>query len=265
MEGVARRPAGVTHRLLEICVDSLSCAVAAARAGADRIELCSDMSVGGTTPSAGLIRRCRDALAVPLHVMVRPRGGDFVHDPAEIEVMAAEIDFIRETGADGVVLGALTADGRVDVPNVERLIEASGPLSVTFHRAFDGARDADEALDALLGLGVDRVLSSGRARSALEGSATLARMVNRAGDRLVVMAGGGARADGVPELIARTGVTEVHARPVERRAWRGYHNPEADLESAATSHRPSGHDAIDAGAVRRLRIALDGVDVPPRR
>lgn len=255
----------MSRPLLEICVDSFSCAVTAVRAGADRIELCAGMGVGGTTPPAGLIRRCREAVTVPLHVMVRPRGGDFVNGPAEIEWMLSEIDFIRTAGADGVVIGVLAEDGRVDAGSMERLIEASRPLSVTFHRAFDATRDADEALDALLRLGVDRVLSSGRARSAVEGSATLARMVNRAGDRLVVMAGGGVRAAGVPRLLRETGVSEVHARPVERRAWRGYHNKEADLESAASAQGYPGHDVIDAEAVRRLRGALDAMGSAGRR
>lgn len=247
----------VARPVLEICVDSVGCAVAAVGAGADRIELCAGMAVGGTTPSAGVLRRCREVVGAPLHVMVRPRGGDFVYDPVEAAVMIEEIGLIAEIGADGVVLGALTPDGRVDLPLLERLVAASRPLSVTFHRAFDVARDADEALDALLEVGVDRVLSSGRARSAADGAATLARMVKRAGGALVVMAGGGVRAEGVQRLLEETGVGEVHARPVERQLWRGYQHEGVDLDSAAAERAAPGHDVVDVGAVRRLRAVLD--------
>ena len=244
--------------ILEICVDSPWCAINAVQAGADRIELCAGLGVGGTTPSAGAIQQCRAAVRAPLHVMVRPRGGDFVYDRSEIEWMISDIDFAGAAGADGIVLGAMTEDGRVDVRAMKLLVAEARPQSVTFHRAFDAARDADEALDALLDLGVDRVLTSGRARTAREGSATLARMVERAGDRLTVMAGGGVRAEGVQHLVTATGVREVHARPVERKAWRGYHNMETNLERSGPMERAPGHDVIDVDAVRRLRAALDG-------
>lgn len=245
--------------LLEICVDSAACALAALHAGAGRIELCAGMSEGGTTPSAGLIELCRERVSAPLHVMLRPRGGDFVYDRLEVEVMRRDLAIIRKIGVEGVVLGVLRSDGRVDVEATRRLVEAARPLSVTFHRAFDAARDADEAIDDLIAAGVDRVLSSGRARTATQGRDVLARMVGRAGEKLVVMAGGGVRANGVADLVEHTGVTEVHARPVERRRSGGYHNVDVCIGASGVGGSPPELEVIDPSAVAALRRALDEV------
>lgn len=245
--------------MLEICADSAACAVAAVEAGAGRIELCAGMSEGGITPSAGLIELCRERLSVPLHVMLRPRGGDFVYDRGEIDVMRRDLAIIREVGAEGVVLGILRPDGRVDVEATRRLVEEARPLTVTFHRAFDLSRDAHEAIDDLMAAGADRVLSSGRARTALQGMDVLATMVRRAGDALVVMAGGGVRANVVADLVKHTGVTEVHARPVERHLSGGYHNMDVVLGGLVSAGGLPERDVIDRSAVAALRQALDAV------
>ena len=147
---------------------------------------------------------------VRVHVLVRARPGDYVYTPAEVGEMVAAIEAVRVAGADGVVIGALTADGDVDVDSCRRMIDAAGPLSVTFHRAFDEASDPFTALDVIAGLGCDRILTSGQADTAPEGAAMLRRLVEHAGGRLVVLAGGGVRADNVARLVAESGVPEVH-------------------------------------------------------
>ncbi len=198
--------------LFESCIDSSPAAEASARGGAGRVELCARLDVGGTTPDAGLIARCVAAVAIPVFVMIRPRGGGFVFDGGEIAAMEADLAMAIAAGAHGVVFGALRPDGTIDVEVMRRLIDRARPLPVTCHKALDATRDPLEGLDALLALGVDRVLTSGGADTAAVGAATIARMVARAGDALVVMAGGGVRADNVAALVQQTGVREVHAR-----------------------------------------------------
>lgn len=198
--------------LVEACVDTVGSAVAAEVGGAGRVELCAELGEGGTTPGPGTIALARERVRIPLFVLVRPRAGDFLYDADEVEAMRRDVVFARGVGADGVVVGALTADGRVDAGVTRALVDAARPLAVTFHRAFDVARDQDEALDALLALGVDRVLTSGGAPSALAGAPRLAELVRRAGDRLAVLAGGGVRAEHAAALVAAAGVREVHVR-----------------------------------------------------
>lgn len=200
--------------LLEACVDSLDGALAAERGGSGRVELCANLVEGGTTPSVGAIAEAAAQLTIPVHPIIRPRGGDFAYDAGELRVMWRDVVSAREAGADGVVFGALTPEGTVDAEAVRLLLEAAEGLPCTFHRAFDMTRDLHESLDALLELGLARVLTSGGAPTALEGADAIAALVQRAGDRLVVMAGGGVRAAHVRDLVRRTGVREVHARLV---------------------------------------------------
>jgi copper homeostasis protein len=201
-----------TSLLVEACVDGVPSALAAEAGGAARLELCSALSEGGLTPSAGVIEMVRERVALPLFVLIRPRGGDFLYDAEEFEVMRRDVVTAGLLGADGVVLGVLQSNGTVDAERTGALIEAARPLDVTFHRAFDFTRDADEALDRLIALGADRVLTSGHAASAIDGVATLARLVERAAGRIGVVAGGGVRPDNVRAVIQGSGVTEVHLR-----------------------------------------------------
>lgn len=204
--------------LIEICVDDLAGAVAAERAGADRVELCADLLEGGTTPSVGmLVGVLASVRRVGVQVMVRPRGGGFVLDADDRRVMLADIARIRvlAEGAAvpvGLVLGALTPDARVDETALDQLLAAAGPLPVTFHRAFDETRDLGEAYETLRAHGITRVLTSGGAPTARDGAAVLASLVARAGDGPNVLAAGTVRAENVAELVARTGVREVHLR-----------------------------------------------------
>jgi copper homeostasis protein len=187
-------------------------ALAAEAGGAERLELCSGLAEGGLTPSAGLIEMVREQVRRPLFVLVRPRGGDFLYDAEEFQVMRRDVTTAGLLGADGVVLGVLQSNGTVDVDRTAALIEAARPLDVTFHRAFDFTRDADEALDRLMALGVDRVLTSGQAARAVDGVSTIAGLVRRAAGRIGIVAGGGIRPDNVQEVVQGSGVTEIHLR-----------------------------------------------------
>ena len=198
--------------LVEACVESVASAIAAERGGAQRVELCAALHDGGTTPSAGMIAAVKSAVSVPVLVMIRPCGGGFAYSDDERDVMRRDVHVARELGADGVVIGALTRDGSVDLATVHALIEAARGVPVTFHRAFDLTADLAGALEALAGAGVQRVLTSGGAPNAADGASVLARLVRDAGSRIVVMAGGGVRAENVGALVAASGVREVHVR-----------------------------------------------------
>ncbi len=198
--------------LVEACVDSVDSALAAERGGALRLELCDSLHDGGTTPSAGMIAAVKSRVRIPVHVIIRPRGGGFVYSNTEIEVMRRDVAMAVQLGADGVVIGALGADACIEVGIARTLMSAAAGRSVAWHRAFDLCPDLDHALDLLLSLGISRVLTSGGARTALEGAETLASLVARARGRIAVMAGGGVREENVREIVQRTGVSEVHVR-----------------------------------------------------
>lgn len=195
---------------LEVCVDSAASAVAAEQGGGQRVELCAGLIEGGTTPSAGMIAATLGAVTIPVHVMIRPRGGDFLYTTDEVRIMLADIDAARREGAHGVVFGALTADGEIDRVITGELAEAARPMAVTFHRAFDMARDPSVALQGLIDLGIERVLTSGQHATAVEGLAVLRDLVSQAGRRIVVMPGGGIRPHNVREIVAGCRPRELH-------------------------------------------------------
>jgi copper homeostasis protein len=198
--------------LVEACVDSVASAIAAERGGAGRLELCDNLSDGGTTPSAGMISAVKAAVHVPVFVIIRPRGGGFVYSDAELGVMRLDIEAARMLGAEGIVLGALTADAHVAVDAMRGLLDAAGAMPSTFHRAFDLTPDLGRSLEALMSLGMKRVLTSGGAAKALDGVPEIAALVKRAAGGVTVMAGGGVREENVQEIVHRTGVSEVHVR-----------------------------------------------------
>ncbi|HEU4720646.1 MAG TPA: copper homeostasis protein CutC [Gemmatimonadaceae bacterium] len=198
--------------LIEAAVESLDDALAAEAGGARRLELCADLDSGGTTPERSVIASVIERVRVPVVVMVRDRPGDHVYTRDELDRMRRDVALALVLGAAGVVVGALTSARRIDVPAMRELMGAAYGLPVTFHRAIDETRDVLASIDQLRSLGVARVLSSGGAPVALDGSVTLAAMIERAGPALTVVAGGGVRATNVVELVRRTGVREVHLR-----------------------------------------------------
>ncbi len=198
--------------LVEACVDSVASARHAAAAGVGRLELCANLVEGGVTPSLGMLATVRERVSIPLHVLIRPRGGDFLYDEDEVAVMLRDIADCRGMGADGVVIGALLAGGAVDRDITRRLIDAARPLAVTFHRAFDLARDDGEALEELVSLGIERVLTSGQARTAEAGIPLLARLVAQAGERITILAGGGIDESNAARIVRETGAREIHVR-----------------------------------------------------
>lgn len=196
---------------LEICVDSVESALAAQSGGAQRVELCSGLMEGGLTPSLGLIQAVRSRIGIGVHVMIRPRGGDFLYSEEELAVMRDDIALAARAGVQGVVLGLLTADGRVDVPRTRELVELARPMEVTFHRAIDMSSDLEGALEEVIESGADRVLTSGGERTAVLGSRRIRDMVRAARGRIGLMAGGGVRAENVQEIASATGAVEFHA------------------------------------------------------
>ena len=199
-----------TRPLVEVAVDSVAAAVMAAGLGADRLELCQDLELGGTTPSLGLIEAVRERVTIPVAVMIRPRGGEFVYGLDEMLVMTADIGHAIRAGANGVVVGPLNAGGGIDREGLKRLVAAAGPVPVVFHRAFDSVAEPIEALEVLMADGVARLLTAGGGASAYEGRGVIGRLVRRAGTDLTVIAGGGVMAAEVVGLVEATSVREVH-------------------------------------------------------
>lgn len=201
---------------IEACVDSVGSAVDAQAGGAHRVELCTALDVGGTTPSPETIALVRERLKIGLFVLIRPRGGEFCYTPEEYETMTRDVLRAKALGVDGVVVGALTDRGEVDQEGVRRLLEAAHPLPVTFHRAFDASRNLDEALDVVQELGVQRILTSGGAATAEEGIPALRRLVTRA--RTVSILACGTIGANAGRIIQETGVKEIHMRGTRLRA-----------------------------------------------
>ncbi len=195
--------------VLEICIDSVESAIASQKGGADRVELCDNLLEGGTTPSAGTIALARKNIDIDLNVIIRPRGGDFLYSDVEFQVMEYDIEGAKQLGVNGVVFGILNQYGSVDVERTRTLVELARPLSVTFHRAFDVSRDPFEALEALVNLGIDRVLTTGQESSALEGLDLITDLVQTAADRIIIMPGGGT-VRSVQKVVAHSGVKEFH-------------------------------------------------------
>ena len=196
--------------LVEACVATVESALGAESAGAGRLELCSNLVEGGVTPSIGMVMGVRERVRLPLFVLIRPRGGDFLFDGDEREVMLRDIAEAGARGADGVVIGALDPGGGVDEALTRRLAEAARPMAVTFHRAFDLVREPARELEMLIGLGIDRVLTSGQAPSALLGSEAIAALVAQAAGRITIMAGGGINEANAARVVRETGVGEIH-------------------------------------------------------
>lgn len=195
----------------EICTNSVESCVAAQKGGANRVELCAGIPEGGTTPSYGEIATAREILTdTRLHVIIRPRGGDFLYSPIEIKTMLKDIEIARQLGADGIVFGCLTADGEIDMPVMRELMAASKGLSVTFHRAFDVCRDAKKALEQIIELGCNRILTSGQQPNAEAGIPLLKELQEQAAGRIILLAGCGVNEKNIHRIAVETGIHEFH-------------------------------------------------------
>lgn len=240
----------------ELCAYSVEACETARRAGVTRVELCASPWEGGTTPSAAAIRMVRRIPGLQLSVMVRPRGGDFCYSDTEFRQMAEEIRFARECGADGVVFGLLTADGRVDVGRTAALVAEAGPMQTTFHRAFDMACDPFEALEAVIAAGCTRILTSGGCNTAGEGIDTLRGLVERAAGRVEIMAGSGVNSSNARRLAA-AGVDALHfSARATRPGGMEYRNPRVSMGGCPGI---SEYDLLYADE-RQIRLILAELD-----
>jgi copper homeostasis protein len=197
--------------LVEVCVGSFADVEAARDGGADRLELCSALELGGLTPSLGLVESAlATADGLPVITMVRPRAGGFCYDSRELAVMARDVESLLDRGAAGIAFGVLTSDGRIDLPRCRELVGLAGNAQTVFHRAFDLVAEQDPALEQLIDLGVTRVLTSGGCSTAMEGAGAIRRLVERAAGRIEILAGGGIRAEHAADLITAAGCRELH-------------------------------------------------------
>lgn len=195
---------------LEVIAFTIESCLVIERAGAYRIELCDNPGEGGTTPSYGFLKLAREKVNIDLYPMIRPRGGDFLYSDEEFELMKKDVLLCKEIGCDGVVIGLLNADGTVDQKRSAELVELAYPLGVTFHRAFDRVRDGFEALETLIEIGCERILTSGLTPNVTEGEAMLAQLVIAADERIIIMPGSGVRSNNIAELAKQTGAVEFH-------------------------------------------------------
>jgi copper homeostasis protein len=246
---------------LEVCIDSVEGARAAEAGGAQRVELCSDLAEGGITPSAGLIDAVRSAVKIPVFVMMRPRGGDFYYSPEEFDVMKRDVVIARSSGADGVVMGLLSPDGKIDVERTHELIASARPMQVTFHRAIDVSQSLEDSLEQVIETGADRVLTSGGEETAIEGAAVLARMVANSRQRITVMVCGGIRKANLREIAQATGATEFHASLRQKTLSPVTHQPNRPAMSVSGIDEYARY-ATSADDVRAMRQVLDTLERP---
>lgn len=197
--------------ILEVPVFDIQSAIIAQEAGAHRIELCSSMPEGGITPSHGMIKWAKENLKIPFFVMIRPRGGNFVYSKAEIEIMENDIHFCQQTGVEGVVFGALTEDGKINIPQNLQLLKAVGSMQTTFHRAIDRSSNPFQALEDIINCGFDRILSSGLKNTAPEGAEMLAQLIAKAGSQIIIMPGSGVDDTNISALHQTVQATEYHS------------------------------------------------------
>lgn len=239
---------------LEICANSVTSALAAQEGGADRVELCQNLDVGGTTPSHGQIQLAKQLLHIGVHVLIRPRGGDFVYSDVEFEEMKADLAYCKAMGCEGAVIGLLRADGKVDTERTRQLVRLASPMQVTFHRAFDVCHDPQEALEAIIDCGCVRLLTSGMKRTALEGMKLIGQLVVQADGRIEIMPGSGIHEGNVLAIAHATGAYAFHASAKEP-----IKDPNQELKSIDTQVWISSKEKI-----RGLADCLKKTNIPNR-
>ena len=237
--------------ILEICIDSIESALAAKEGGADRLEVCSSLSAGGTTPSIGLVQQCIKLTQLPTMMMIRPHDGCFVYSEHDIETMLLNIESAKTIGASGVVFGCLNSNGSIEINQCRRLLNAAGSLQTTFHRAFDVGRSPRAMLSELIELGFDRVLTSGQAESAEVGRQLIADLVSVASGKVVIMAGAGITPTNARAIMDATGVAELHASASVSKSL-----DESAGESKSPVQFGLSRRVTSACTVREIRVAM---------
>jgi len=245
----ANAPISEHHHILEIAVFNASSAIIAAKAGANRIELCENAAEGGTTPSYGTLKLVKQAVNIPVFPIIRPRGGDFLFTDDEFEVMKWDIALVKELGYGGLVTGMLNADGTVDTERTKKLVELAYPMEVTFHRAFDRAINPLQALENIIACGCSRILTSGQVPNAYDAKELIKQLVEKADDRIIIMPGSGVRSGNIAALAKYTGVVELHssARKQQPSAMEFIQKSMEEDLTAVT---------VDADEVKRMQLAL---------
>ena len=237
---------------IEIATSDFVSSKAAVDGGADRIELCDNLSEGGTTQSYGTIKLCREKLSVALFPIIRPRGGDFLYSADEYQVMLQDVQLCKQLGCDGVVIGLLNPDGSIDTARTKKLVDLAYPLEVTFHRAFDRCRDPFEALEQLINMGVTRILTSGQQPAAPDGADLIAALVQKAAERIVIMPGSGVRKENIKALAEKTGATEFHSS-LRTKVEGGMHYRHPSFANSAESY---SNFTVFASEVKAFKEAL---------
>ena len=197
--------------LLEICAYNIQSCIVAEKAGASRIELCADPTYGGTTPSYGLIQYALSNISIPIFPMIRPRGGNFIYDAEELEIMKKDILACKELGCIGIATGIQLPNGHMDTENMKRLVGLAYPMLVTCHKVFDATPDAHKSLEDVIASGCARILTSGHRKTAIEGASVLSHLINEAAGRIIIMPGGSVRSSNIAQLIKETGAREFHS------------------------------------------------------
>ncbi len=235
--------------LIEIATTDFTTTKSAVEGGADRIELCSALSEGGITPSFGLIKQCREQFDVSLFPIIRPRAGDFLYTDEEFELMLKDVLLCKQLGCDGVVIGLLNRDGSIDEKRTAKLIQAAYPLEVTFHRAFDRCKDPFQAMEQLVKIGCQRILTSGQKPTAPEGVDLIAKLLTQADDRIIIMPGSGVRKENIKMIADKTGAVEFHSSIKTQK--------NSEMKFVHPSFNETSVSAIDPAEVKALRDALN--------
>lgn len=238
--------------IIEIATTDFTTTKSAVEGGADRIELCAALTEGGTTASFGTIKKCREAFDTQIFPIIRTRSGDFLYSDEEFDIMLHEVKLCKELGCDGVVIGLLQQDGAIDLKRSSKLVEFAYPLEVTFHRAFDRCKDPFEALEQLIEIGCQRILTSGQQPTAPQGINLIAELVKAAAERIVIMPGSGVRKENIKELAEKTGTSEFHS------SLRGNKKSEMNFihPAFANSSESYSNPAINPEEVKALRKSL---------
>ncbi len=227
----------MSNYVFEICANSVASCIAAQEGGANRVELCAGIPEGGTTPSFGMIKASREAISIDLNVIIRPRGGDFLYTPSEINTMLYDISIAKSMGVDGLVFGCLTKEGEVDFKNMKKLMKAAGNTPVTFHRAFDYVYNPLKALEEIIELGCIRILTSGLKPTALEGGETIKQLIKVAENRIIIMPGSGIRENNIAEVAKITGAREFHFSAREKqKSLMDFRNPDVIVGAEDTPY-----------------------------